>query len=285
MSEPFRWNIARREQLGRLVDGPALPEQPLFVPALRACAARALAFAGDADLLFVGRSPENLFDYLSGAFADGGWAERCALLNISLRADLATLRRQYPQAQTQVRAMLEAHGLAPAQLLRRPRPVALVDLVASGGTFGTLAATLTEWTAEERLDPRAVWRKLRFVGITVRTKTSPKTWRWQQHAAWARSLPRGGVRNVSIPAWLWDYWGNRQAKVTPWNPPWRWGAPGHSHPSRRGPFREALEIACALYDLGATPAERRALAELLAASPALRERWCRALILELRRAG
>src|SRR3954452_19311282 len=65
---PFRWDVTRRERLGRLIDGPAADSYAEFVPDLRACcarvvqaAARMAGRAGQADLLLVGRSPESLF--------------------------------------------------------------------------------------------------------------------------------------------------------------------------------------------------------------------------------
>ena len=58
---PFRWNISRREQLGSLpqTELPELP--PRFHDDLIAASARVIAFAGDSDLIFVGRSPDALF--------------------------------------------------------------------------------------------------------------------------------------------------------------------------------------------------------------------------------
>ncbi len=67
--KPFRWNISKREQVPKAppIDFGAL--WPYFEAELRACAARVIAAAGDTDWVFVGRSPEHLFDYLSGIFA------------------------------------------------------------------------------------------------------------------------------------------------------------------------------------------------------------------------
>jgi hypothetical protein len=50
---PFRWNLARREQLGRLVEG-APAELGSIVRDLRDCCARVMAQAGDSRLMFVG---------------------------------------------------------------------------------------------------------------------------------------------------------------------------------------------------------------------------------------
>jgi hypothetical protein len=209
MSIPFRWNIAKREQIGRLVAGePAVPYSQ-FMPELRLCAARVLTFASDAELIFIGRSPENFFDYLSGVLAITSWADRCTLVNISLRVNArAGLRRAYPDFVAPGRLLLATYGLSPRQIIERPRPVALIDLVASGETFGHLATVLVDWAKEEQLDISAMKRKLRFIGITRRTKTSPKTWRWQQQVDWTKDFSPRSIKNVSIPSWLWNYWGN-----------------------------------------------------------------------------
>ena len=48
---PFRWDVTRRSQLGRLVEiGPAPMTQELLLELARCCA-RVLAFAGDSDLV------------------------------------------------------------------------------------------------------------------------------------------------------------------------------------------------------------------------------------------
>ena len=70
VATPFRWNIARREQLGSLISGVSPPQRlnDMFLESLRATAARILAHANRSDLAFIGRTPENLYDYLSGCF-------------------------------------------------------------------------------------------------------------------------------------------------------------------------------------------------------------------------
>src|SRR5512145_1773951 len=209
LNRSFRWNIAKREQLGRLVVGePVLPSVH-FLPTLRACAAHVVAFAANADLIFVGRSPENLFDYMSGMFMGTSWAERCTLLPISLRVNAkAPLRHVYPAALAAGYDLLAAYTLAPDQILHRPRPIAFIDLVASGETFGHLATVLVERAHAQQVDVPALKQKLRFIGLTWRTKTSPNTWRWQQHHPWTTRFAHHQIKNGSIPAWLWAYWGN-----------------------------------------------------------------------------
>ena len=85
--QPFRWNITKREQLGSLIaDAPRRNlNRANFLSELRHVAARVIAFADDADLAFIGRTPENFFDYLSGAFSDIEAAPALHLVQFSLR--------------------------------------------------------------------------------------------------------------------------------------------------------------------------------------------------------
>src|SRR4051795_10636882 len=106
---PFRWNLARREQLGSLVEGEPAALHDAFVAELRECCVRVLAMAGDSRLVFVGRSPESLFDYLSGTFAETGWEGRCTLLNLSMREQTAAeIERESPKAVEAIHRQLRA---------------------------------------------------------------------------------------------------------------------------------------------------------------------------------
>jgi hypothetical protein len=89
-----------------------------------------------------------------------------------------------------VRELLADIGVTPAALARQP--VTFVDVVSAGGTFGELFQLLDEWIDETREPWDVVRRQLRFVGVTIRRKTSPNTWRWQQHASWTTRLPARG---------------------------------------------------------------------------------------------
>src|SRR5262249_44345115 len=175
-------------------------------------AARMLALAGDSDLFFIGRSPDAFFDYLSGLLLDTSWKQRLALLPFSWGR--SRMVRPDPAGLQGLRGYLAAVGFDPLELATRRRPVAVVDLVASGGTFGCLLDLLHEWAVEGRSNWNVVRRRIRIVGITSRTRTNPNTWRWWQHATWTDLLPPAAIRNVSIPACLWTYFTDSQGKVT-----------------------------------------------------------------------
>ncbi|MBB4634886.1 hypothetical protein [Longimicrobium terrae] len=284
---PFRWNVARREQLGRLLDRePATPaymaDEPFesHFPELRSLVVRTVARAGDARLLFVGRSPEDLFDYLSGALAETAWAERIDLLSLSL--DRTSMDYASAAAKEALREHFTALSLHPEEIARAPRPIAFVDLVASGRTFGALSDLLVAWAREVRVDPAAVRRRLRWVGITAAGRNSPNAWRWFQRVPWAAEYPRSALRGVSVPFWMWTHLGDSQAKTTASHMVFRWGAQDALRPSHDTEALYALRRAVRIYETARTPEERKRFAAGLAARPEMREGWLRSLVLQLR---
>jgi hypothetical protein len=285
---PFRWDVRRREQLGRLLQAPP-PARPYWyiptrfrelLPEVRACAARVVARAGDARLVFVGRSPENLFDYLTGALADTPWADRCDLLSVSLQVGtewvsapaLRALRRQHA-----------ALGLHPAAIAAAPRPIAFVDLVSSGGTFGKLSAFLLSWARDEGVDVNAVRRRLRWIGITIREKNSPNTWRWFQRVDWAKDYPRGALRGVSVDWWFWSWLGNHQSKTMRSNGYEHWGTENLAGPEHAPERLEALRVAYKIHEKARTRGERERFVAELVQRQEMREPWLRSLVVALRR--
>lgn len=288
---PFRWDVRRREQLGRLLDAP-IPEPgkreyggwtwptPGLLNPLRECCARVLAGAGDARLVFVGRSPESLFDYLTGALADTPWAERSDLLSVSLPPDVHAVP---PHALRALREQHRAFGLHPAAIASAPRPIAFVDLVWKGRTFGHLSAFLSRWARDEGVDVNAVCRRLRWVGIAVRGKNSPNAWRWFQQLAWAAEYSRSALRGVSVSYGLWTYLGDDQVKTMPSNTVARWGTADLAHPIHDTERLQALQEAFRIHHAARQPDERERFAAELIARPEMREAWLRSLVVALRR--
>jgi hypothetical protein len=130
--------VRKREQLGQLLAGwqPTLTDD--FIAELLLCSARVVALSRDGDLFFIGRSPDSLFDVLSGILAGTTWEERLRPLPVSLRWE-GWGRRTGPRHALQ--RYLASMGLAPPQLVGRPRPAVLVDIVSRGLTFGELVRT------------------------------------------------------------------------------------------------------------------------------------------------
>jgi hypothetical protein len=267
---PFRWDLVTPDQLGSLLDG--CPEPDLwFAGQLTGCAAKVLARAGGGDLYFVGRSLDSVFDLLSGALGGGSRMLHRLPFSYPFR-----YRGMTGSEVAQARDILATGDLIPARLARIRHPVALVDVVSQGTTFGALYRLLRDWVDEEREPWDVVRRKLRFVGVTCREETSPKTVRWQQREAWPRELPARSVVNVSLDPAVWVHLANYQAKVTSGFGPWEWGH------ERQGPrhdpsTRLALAEAVAVVAYGRRRQTRTALARAMAAEPAYAERWLRTL--------
>lgn len=236
LAPPPVWDV-RHAALGQL---PAANEAQTFLPELRNAAARVLVAASGADLVFVGRSPEPLYFYLLGLLDGTNPSFGLSVCNVSLRwKDLVAAQS------ASLRGLLTAAGVHPRELVRGDRRLALVDVVASGGTFHLLADELGRWAEEGGVGKRSVWRRVRFVGLT------------HQHSAnWAAPM-RFQTGSVRLDWPLWAYLGNSDEKVAPWHPPSQWTADHHAYPERTPERLQALADARALLTLAQTAPERR----------------------------
>jgi hypothetical protein len=181
-----------------------------------------------------------------------------------------------------IRPYLAEVGLAPHTLTQRGRPLALLDVVDTGDTFGLLLRFVKEWSDEASVEWRPPARKIRIVGLTWREKTSPKTRRWQQHAEWVDELRPSEIK-ISLPSRLATYLAADAPKTSSPFTPSRWGDEGVTKPMRQDEAREALGLAVRLFDFGRLRETRLRFARALAREPAMTEKWFRSLILEIRR--
>lgn len=280
--QPFRWSLSRyagaaEARLGALTDGTG-PAGLWHLPALTECTGKVLARSHAADLCFVGRSLDSMYDLLTGALEDAAWPGRLIRLPVSLPS------RGEPQ-RGRFREHLAAAGLEPYALARRSRPLAVVDVVDSGATFDAVHGEVASWIAESREPWAVVRRKLRYVGVTIRGTTSPNHWRWQQSpesAPWVRTLPAGHVVNVSLPVREWSWYGNDQPKLQGSFPATRWFDEDAATPWHHAHLPEALTESLALVAAGRTRAVREGLVRTMAAEPAFADRAVRALAGALR---
>jgi hypothetical protein len=285
-SLPFRWDLVAPDQVGSMLQGIEAPKL-WFLDNLIDCAGKVVARSGGGDLLFVGRSLDSMFDLLSGALADASGDRTIRRLPFSFQrpwvmSGSSRWRRRplSPGEKAQVRRVFGCAGVTPASLARRERPVAFVDVVYMGQTFTELFDLLRAWIDQSREPWPVIRRKVRFVGVTSRTKTSPNTFRWQQHAEWTRQLPAGAVVNVSLDAWVWSYFGDTQVKLTRSFRPDRWLVPAEP-PDRSEEVRHALAEATALVEYGRSRLGRRALVHAMNGEPALDQPWLRTLVTHL----
>lgn len=279
--KPFRWDITRREQLGSLADGEISSAYPDFIDELKICASRLLSFSEDGLICFVGRSPESIFDYLSGVLDGTSRSDNVVILNISNRFEsIMKIKHKKPSAYKSLKEHFRECSISPKEIIQRNRKTFFADVVSSGGTFEQITAFLIDWARDENLNIKDLRLKFGFLGITWRTKNSPNTWRWQQQSEWVHDLQVKNIKNISIPGSLWGYMGNTQAKVSKSNPPNTWDEDDILFPPREESNLQALRRAYSLYSLGRK--EKIAFSDLLCQETALGEEWFRGLIAELR---
>jgi len=282
----FRWNISKREQLGKLIDGSIeeiyYPEN--FMDELLKCCARIISFSDNSEFVFIGRSPESIFDYLSGLLCDTSWHDRCLLFNYSNRDyDVKYLRKFYKGSIFEIRKQLTECNLSPYELIQKKRAVSFVDIVSSGRTFTHFIEIFFDWINEVKCDRKAVLKKIRFIGITIKEKTSPNTWRWHQNLEWTEEFRSGQIKNVSLEGSIAFYLAGVQNKTILSNNPERWGDEIMKQPPRDEGNIEALKFACKLFQCGSTGEHRLRFAHYLAKEPGMKLPWFRKLINELRR--
>jgi hypothetical protein len=161
MPNVFRWNIARREQLGRLVTGEPVEGLASILAEVRRCAARVIAMSGDSRLVFVGRSPETLFDYLTGALSGTSWADRLTLLQLSLRSSSERWAEMDFERRFALHQQFGALRLDPAAIAAGARQIAFVDVICDGITFASLTDLIFDWAEEEAVGANALRRRSR----------------------------------------------------------------------------------------------------------------------------
>lgn len=280
---PFRWDIGRREQLGDLDAVEDAEIYGAFQSDLRKAAAKILARSENSDLVFVGRSPENLFDYLSGLFDAIEQAPRLTLLHYSNRGiSIAEILRDMPDNVQALLRYFESVELDAASIATRDTQIRFVDVVASGSTFGALVDMLRYWSEQQPADWNVVERRIGFVGITVAGKTSPNAYRWWQWEEWVEELRKPRITNVSVPWRFWGHIGNEADKVTPSHTRARWADENAMKPRRWGRHLKALRFAAQLYDRAKENDERSAFLSELNQLPEVKQAWLRSLALRIK---
>lgn len=286
--KPFRWDVSKREQLGQLVSAADSVEalDDAFMKVMQQTSARILAFGDDSDYAFIGRTPESFFDYLSGVFYGLADVPRLHLVQFSLRWVGGKGLDSIPMnLRNGFFDYLHTEGMDPASIASSQRPLALVDFVVEGGTMKNLVGLLRQFSERDGVDWNAVQRRLRIIGLCVKTKNNPNTWRWQQQQDWLGSIPDAVIKNVSVPRDLLYYIGNYQDKLTDAHEPKYWDR----YDTRKKPptdkLKEALTFAVRLFDLGRTGSERRRLAGLIAETHQVRQPATRSLLGKLKASG
>ncbi|MFD3524088.1 hypothetical protein [Streptomyces sp. NPDC058653] len=284
--QPYRWSLSafgggRPDRLGTLgAHRVQSPPEPSVLPELTAATAKVLARSDGADLCFLGRSLDSMYDLLTGALEHSPWDGRLLRLPISCMGDAAWS----PAARRRFREHLASVGLEPYALARRKRPIALVDVVAEGRSYGTLHRGLADWIEESREPWAVVRRKLRYVAVTRRVRPGPHTWRWQQDPcnAWVRTLPAGHMSDVSLDGRVWAYLADHQPKVNESFPHRNWFDEPSTPAPRHDRVARALAEARYFTEAGRGTDVREELIRLMAREPGFAGREQRRIALALR---
>lgn len=280
---PFRWNIRKLNEIGSLLQyAPEPHDYPPFQTELLRSLSRILAFAGNSHWYFIGRSPESYFDFLSGLFeSDEEMLKRVHLLQFSagrIVQDYAYIKQHHYEGLMNLRHYFQQQKLDPISIQNRKEQTALIDIVDGGSTFQLLIEILYDWTKELKGNWPMLREKIRLVGLTERTKNSPNTWRWQQKREWVAEFGIRQIKNVSLPAGMWTFIGNYQAKATQSFRPERWNAPEIIHPKHKGIHLKGLKRAVEVYEWGKSDEGRTQLRKHLTQEIEMRESWFRALV-------
>ncbi|MFI6082270.1 hypothetical protein ACIBBB_15060 [Streptomyces sp. NPDC051217] len=284
--QPYRWSLSafgggRPDQLGTLC--PPQDQSPpgdLVLAGLTAVTAKVLARSDGADLCFLGRSLDSMYDLLTGALEHSPWDGKLLRLPVSCMDDDGWS----PAAGRRFREHLASVGLEPYALARRSRPIALVDVVAQGRSYGTLHRHLADWVVESREPWTVIRRKLRYVAVTRRVRSSPNTWRWQQDPdnAWVRTLPAHHVTDVSLDRRVWTHLADDQPKVNESFPHWNWFDEPSTLTPRHHRVARALAEARYFTEAGRSTRVREELIRLMAREPGFAGREPRRIALALR---
>lgn len=283
--KPFRWTITKREQLGTLIDKPGSINliRRDFLSDIREASARIVALGEDSDLAFIGRTPENFFDYLSGVFSNVDEAPALHLVHFSLRwSGPKGVRSIESKTLNGFFDYLVDEGVDATSISQSAKPLALVDFVASGGTMNSFVELLRSQAERYGIDWNSVQRRLRILGLRARTHNSPNTWRWEQHQDWLHLIPDATIKNVSAPAHLLYHLANDQPKVTHSFHPGRWGGDGTDDHHVTDEQKQALGLAVQLFDAGRDRKERLQFASLIANSQEMRQAATRRLVSRLK---
>ena len=281
-------------QLGSLLNGPMDRENEYYagvkhyLDVLPKSCARILSMSDNSDLVFIGRSLEKAFDYLSGILSNTSWEKNCVLLNVSLPDSYNEVQGKYPGAIEGFSNQLACLGLDPGSLQYRKRGVAFVDVIMSGNTFGHLHDFLMKLCDTEHIDRKSIKRKVRFIAGTMEKQTSPNTHRWYQDEEWMpwiREYKPRQLRSFTIEEGLWDHliWPDFEKRVSQCNPPWRWTDASIEYSHHDKESLESLRLCYHLYTAATSSEQKRLFLRLLQKENAVRYQWFRGLISELKK--
>ncbi|MCD9185497.1 MAG: hypothetical protein LUM44_03635 [Pyrinomonadaceae bacterium] len=279
---PFRWKIESPDELGSLIKSDfELNEQ--LLSDVRYCAARILAFSQNSRLVFVGRSLDSVHDYLTAILENTSWHNRLLRLNISLYGQsIDYIRQNHPKSFALLKKYFEELVIDPTAIKSNKIPTSFVDVVYEGGTYEQIFRLLNDWSDELENGSAEMNKKIRFIGITLRKKTSPNTWRWQQQTEWTKYLKSSNIKNISMDYGFWHHVANYQPKITKSFTPKMWETEESESPNYSEETIKALNEAHCLYNAGKSKNEKQLFVKELLNKQSMKLDWLRNLALEIK---
>lgn len=279
---PFRWKIEAPDELGSLIKTDFELSDRLLSD-VRYCAARILAFSQNSRLVFVGRSLDSVHDYLTAILDNTTWHNRLLRLNISLYGhSLEHIQQNHPKSFVSLKKYFEELDIDPIAVKSGKVPTSFVDVVYEGGTYQQIFKLLNDWSDELQSDSTAMNKKIRFIGITRRRKTSPNTWRWQQQTEWTKYLKSSNIKNVSMEYEFWDYVANYQPKITKSFTPKMWKTEASESRIYSEETIKAINEEYCLYNAGKSRIEKQLFVKELLNKQSMKLAWLRNLALEIK---
>lgn len=303
----FRWNIKRSEQLPReevefinkLPSGywffnkneinyihadskNTIYVYPEFEEELIQTIAQILSNIRNGEMFFIGRSPEHIYDFLSGALEHiPVYHNKLHLVNISIRRayDNTGYDGLEEKQKIAICQYLSKSGLHPKNIIQRKQRTCLIDFVHSGWTFDNLTNFLEKWCIEEKLSVKDMKMKIEFIIIEDETKEGKFIYnKYVNEHGWGRN----SLHRIYVKKRFWKACGDDLPKVTNSYTTNIWGEElevDHSLDRLIG-----IQFAKKMYELGKSLKGRKMLAkEMSKIGYAMRYTWYRSLVGAIRR--
>lgn len=281
--KPVPWTQARREALEQLV-AKARPTgfYGYHEELLEACADVVAAARGN-DLVFVGRSPEPLYDLLESIFSDTSQPPTITLLPFSLRDhDSGAIRKVHNSDEESIVA-LENHfsdlNLGPADIAQSKNGISFVDFVCWGTTLGNLEETLEFMATRQGMEPTQVTSNIRYTGIT-KESVGWTHWRNDEESQGARFFAENRASVVTVSAKLWNYLTDFAGKTTNSFVSKQWKS-GVEFPALNEETARAIRSALDLRICGIDREVRRSFAGKLSRRAGQDDKWLRSLVVRM----
>lgn len=241
-----------------------------------------LNYCRDGELFFFGRSPENIYDFLSGVFKDFSWKDRLHLVLLSTRYtkyeetlyDVIT-----DEQKTSVKKYLTSVGLHPKDIIQRKRRTCLVDFIHSGYSINNFVTIMERWCQEEKLSVKDMLFKFEFIMIEKEEHVVELAEKGvEPYFMMTDIVNKCGYQSnsyhlITISDKLWESFSENPEKVTESYPAYKWGDDDqinfiNSHHDIVGIFKARLA-----YDYGCHKNGKKILRKHMLDCPSMKYKW------------